>query len=87
MLEDEDESPLFWLALAATQWKTGHVEDAVIKKALNIIDAGTELKRWSDDEGLLKKREGHLSRLKAQLLTPPPPPKKLPKVIKHENDW
>jgi hypothetical protein len=28
-LEDSDEGPPFWLALAATQWKLGRLEDRV----------------------------------------------------------
>jgi len=87
VIDDVEAGPVFWLALAAIQWKTGHVEESVIQKAANIIDLGSDLIRWQDDEGLLKKRKGYLTRLKAQLLTVPPPPKKLPKVIRHENDW
>ena len=26
VLDDEDESPVFWLALAATQWKTRNIK-------------------------------------------------------------
>jgi len=28
-LDDPDEGPVFWLALAATQWKNGRLEDLV----------------------------------------------------------
>src|SRR5215469_10167451 len=37
-LDDPDEGPVFWLALAATQWKNGRLEDLVQQRALNIID-------------------------------------------------
>src|SRR5580704_2795352 len=35
LLEDPDEAPVFWLALAATQWKYGRLEPHVLKKALS----------------------------------------------------
>jgi hypothetical protein len=87
VVDDVEAGPVFWLALAATQWKTGHVDETVIQKAVDIIDTGADLSRWRIDEDLLKKRQIYLTRLKAQLLSQPPPPKKLPKVIRHENDW
>jgi hypothetical protein len=45
-LEDPDEAPVFWLALAATQWKHGRLEPHVLQQALNAIDGGSDLARW-----------------------------------------
>jgi hypothetical protein len=42
-LNDPDESPVFWLALAATQWRCGRLEDHVLQQALNVIDSGSDL--------------------------------------------
>lgn len=87
VVRDESESSVFWLALAVTQWKTGHVKESVIEKVISVIDTGAELKRWHDDGSLLKQRRRHLLRLKAQRLSAPPSPKRLPKVVKFESDW
>ena len=39
-LSDPDEGPVFWLALAATQWKCGRLEPRVLEKALEVISTG-----------------------------------------------
>ena len=39
-IDEPDDGPVIWLALAATQWKAGRLEDRVKKKALAIIDDG-----------------------------------------------
>ncbi len=36
---DPDEGPVFWLALALTQWKIGRLQDEVRDRALSIIRA------------------------------------------------
>src|ERR1700722_11442496 len=47
VLADEDDGPLFWLALAATQWQFGRLEARVKARALKIIANGSSLGRWS----------------------------------------
>lgn len=44
--KDYDDGPIFWLALAATQWKLGRLDDKVKTKALKLIESGIALKRW-----------------------------------------
>ena len=48
-LDDPDDGPPFWLGLAVTQWKSGRLLERVKEKALEIIDTGADLKRWSGD--------------------------------------
>ena len=38
---DEDEKPLFWYAIAETQWKLGRLTDDVKIKALEYIDCNS----------------------------------------------
>src|SRR4051812_21584541 len=45
---DVDEKPVFWLALAATQWRVGRLEDEVRARALDVIDSGRDLTRWEE---------------------------------------
>ena len=48
MVGDPEEGPVFLIALAATQWKTGHVDPPVITEALAAIAAGRGMERWED---------------------------------------
>lgn len=74
---DPDET-VFWLALAATQWKHGRLTDDVLDRALQIIESGQDLLRWQDNPASeVKARSCHLAKLKAQLQSSPPPPRKL----------
>ena len=57
MLEDPDDGPVFWFALADVQWKMGRLEDMVKKNALNIIEGNVDLKRCqSEDLKNIKKK-------------------------------
>lgn len=76
VLEDEDDACVVWLALAATQWKLGRLQDEVRERALRMIGSGDDLKRW-DDAASVRSREKHLSKLRQQLLSPQPPVKKV----------
>lgn len=80
-INDYEEGPVFWLSLAATQWKCGRLLDSVKSKAVEIIDSQIDLRRW-EDKKLLIKREKILIDLKNQLNSPMPTPKKIPKRFK-----
>jgi hypothetical protein len=77
-LEDDDEAVVFWLALAATQSKLGRLLDDVRRRAVEIIDSGADLRRWTDCRPAeLRQRSAHLQKLRQQLLGPQPAAKKL----------
>ncbi|BCU81667.1 hypothetical protein JIR001_14500 [Polycladomyces abyssicola] len=76
---DTEDTLVFWLSLAAIQWKLGRLQDEVKTKAIEIIVSGVELERWKDDPKLKKKRQEVLNKLKEQLNSPQPSPKKVPK--------
>lgn len=83
-IEDPEQSSVFWLALAATQWKTGRLEDWVKEKALQIIDSGEDLEKWKDslcqyDRNILRRRQAVLLKLREQLCSPQRPPVKIKK--------
>ena len=65
----------FWLGLAATQHKLGHVVPDVLDRTLAIIDDPGELERWEPAQK--RRRRVALDKLRDQLLQPPPPPKRL----------
>lgn len=81
-ISDYDEGSIFWLALAATQWKCGRLLDVVKDKAIEIIDGHIDLRRWQEDKKLYLKRETVLKNLRLQLDSPMPAPKKIPKRFK-----
>jgi hypothetical protein len=86
-LKDPDEAPVFWLALAATQWKCGRLEASVLEQALEIIDGGSDLARWEADSHDRKKREAVLQKLRVQLEPPQPAEKKIPRRFRDSTEW
>lgn len=87
-LNDEDESTVFWLALADTQWKYGRLEERVKEKALEVIRSGKNLEIWKEDNPkLLPKREKVLKELEEKLLSPQGPEKKVKKYSYYRCPW
>jgi hypothetical protein len=87
LLDDPDESPVFWLALASTQWKAGRLEPRVLANALAVMDSGSDLRRWQHDEKLLATRTKVLGELRQQLESPQPAQKRIPKRFRDSTDW
>ena len=72
LIDDEKIGPLFWLALADTQWKYGRLTNEVKEKALEVINSGKDLKRWEEDKKLYAKRKKVLEDLRERLNTKQP---------------
>ncbi|HEV7298266.1 MAG TPA: DUF4259 domain-containing protein [Tepidisphaeraceae bacterium] len=88
MLADEDDAVVFWLALAATQWKFGRLLDTVRDRAVAIIDSGADLRRWNDHgRSGVNQRQKHLSKLREQLLGAQPKARKLKPLPKSSTDF
>ena len=73
-IADMDDGPIFWLALAATEWAYGCLDEEVKQKAIDVIDNGDGLARWSG--AALVRRRSLLTALREQLLSPQPEPKR-----------
>lgn len=86
-LGDPASAPVVWLALAATQARTGRLEDRVRDRAVEVIDAGDDMPRWADDARLQKQRAAILAKLRADLLGPQRPPTRVPKPIRSVWPW
>jgi hypothetical protein len=71
-IADADDGPVFWLALAATQWEYGRLNTTVKSKALKVIESGRDDHRWVGTR-LINRRKAVLHRLKAKLESPQPP--------------
>lgn len=77
-LLDSDEAPIFWFALADTQWEYGRLEESVKENALYYIREGGNLRHWeSENPKEYKKRAMVLKELEKKLLTPQPSEKKV----------
>lgn len=91
--EDPGDRTTFYLALAAVQWKLGRLLDDIRDEALRIIDSGEAIEDWKatlfdpDDNGLIKRREAAINKLREQLLQTPPAPKKIRRLFKSDTDW
>jgi hypothetical protein len=83
----ELDDPVFWLSLADVQWKLGRLQENVKKQALEIIENGTDLARWSSDKKLKNKRKAVLDHLAKKLISDQPAEKKIPKRYVDSTDW
>lgn len=79
-IEDEEDGPLFWFALADTQWKYGRLLPEVKEKAIKCINEGRDLERWKENEKQYQKRKEILEELKSKLESKQPLEKKIAKL-------
>ena len=87
-LNDPDDAPIFWFALADTQWKLGRLEDRVKEKALYYIEEGGDLRRWEEENPKqAPKRAAVLEKLKEELLSPQPEKKKISVPRLYKCEW
>lgn len=77
-LNDPDEGPVVWLALAAAQVRTGRLTELVRRQALSVIDSRADLRRWEGSPDL-KRRQAVLERLRGEIVGPQKGPVKVPK--------
>jgi hypothetical protein len=64
--------------LAHTQWIAGRLEERVLKRAIEIIDDGTDILRWETSKDI-KKRQEVLEKLALKIQSPQPKEKKYKK--------
>ncbi|MDR4968844.1 MAG: hypothetical protein RG740_04435 [Acholeplasmataceae bacterium] len=88
LIDDMDDGPIFWFALADTQWKLGRLLPEVKDKAIQYIQDGEHVKTWFDqDPKLGLKRKTALDELMIQLNTLMPEAKKISLYKYFRNDW
>lgn len=83
----DDDEPLFWFALAETQWKVGRLMPEVKAKALEWIEKDGGMDIWEDskNEGGWKKT---LEKLRTKLETKRQKEKLFRKIVfKNQNPW
>ena len=88
IIGDIDEEPLFWLALADTQWNLGVLMPCVKEKALYWVEKDSGMFNCrSIDMSVKAKRRKILDELQAKLLSPQPPVKKPVKKRIYKCQW
>ena len=85
--QDQDESSVAWLALAAVQWKHGRLDDETREHALSVIDSGSDLAMWETGSPDYEERRKVLQTLREQLLSPQPAEKKVAKRERYSCEW
>lgn len=87
-ISDPDDAPIFWFALADTQWNLGRLEGTVKERALYYIEDGGDLRRWElEDPRSAKIRSKVLADLKQKLLSTQPEEKKIPQYKLYHCQW
>lgn len=86
-LEDPAEGPSFWLGLAVAQWKLGRLQPSILARALDIIDSGADLARWSGNAKLVRARAVVLAKSRALLLSSPPASRRVARAFRQTTDW
>lgn len=76
-LDDEDDAPLFWFAMADTQWNYGRLQNEVKTQALYYLNDIKNLQRWEfENPKMFSKRKEVLNSLCKKIMTQQPPEKK-----------
>lgn len=86
-LSDPGEAGVVWLALAATQWKVGRLDNDTLQHALQVIDSGSDLEKWGDATKDRAARKTVLEKLRAQITSAQPPAKKVARQVLCECKW
>lgn len=89
-LADEEEAPLFWFALADTQWNYGRLLPQVKEQAIRFLEnRDAELQRWEDsgDKRLSDAWNRTLDALQEKLNKPQPPEKKVYRYRLYQCKW
>lgn len=88
IINDFEDGPVFWFALADTQWKLGRLMPYVKEQALKHLDEGTDLLKWEEwGNPFLKRRIKVLDELKNRLVSAMPAEKKVPLFKYYKCNW
>lgn len=87
-LENSDEAPIFWFALADTQWDLGILLPFVREQALKWLAEGSNQKRWEEENAKAAvARKRALQDIEQKLNSPMPPEKKISQYRLYKCEW
>ena len=88
LIGDSDEEPLFWFALAETQWRVGRLTPDVKEKALYWIDREGGMELWKESKKGADGWKKTLENLKIKLESEQRKEKRFPKhKVPFQNPW
>lgn len=88
LMDDIYCAPVFWFALADTQWNLGRLLPEVKEQALSWLDKGGDLSVWQEENpALAVTREKVLRELRQKLISPQPPQKKISQYRLYKCEW
>ena len=88
VLSDIDDGPVFWFALAETQWSLGRLLPEVKEQALAWINNGSDQARWEkENPKKAPERKKILEDLQIKLNSPMPPMKKISQPKSYKCEW
>lgn len=80
-VEDPDDDPRFWIALAEVQWSYGALEAPVLERVHNDFTTGRSLFAWEEDRRGLARRRAVLEKFIKKLEVPKARPTRRVKTI------
>lgn len=80
-IDDADDDPLFWIALAEMQWTYGGLDPSVLSRVRGDFTSGRSLLLWEEDQRGLARRRAALEKFIAKIGVPKPRPKRAPQAI------
>lgn len=80
-IEDSDDGPLFWIALADVQWTYGGLEASVLERVKDDLDSGRSLRPWEEEPRGLARRRAALETFIRKIDTANRRVKKPPRVV------
>jgi hypothetical protein len=80
-IEDADDGPLFWLALADMQWAYGALEPAVLERVRDDFTTGRSLLAWEENRRGFAQRRAVLEKFIRKLEVPKARPARRAKTI------
>lgn len=80
-LEDDDDGPVFWIALALAQWECGVLAPDVQERVSSLIASGKTLERWEESgAATVRQRERVLVRFLEKISQPNDKPRRRRRV-------
>lgn len=80
-IDDSDDGPLFWIALADVQWTYGGLEASVLERVEDDFRSGRSLLPWEEDRRGLARRRAALEKFIRKISVANRRPKKPPKAV------
>ena len=80
-IDDPEDGPLLWIAIADVQWIHGALDPQVFARVKDDVDHGRGLDRWRDDSHGLARRRAALGAFVGKIAAPNSRPRKLPKAV------